>query len=94
MAARTNGGVVLCPKCKVPMIYTMEAEKSGTERRITRYYRCPVCGTKIIVEKLVVRIVDGHYKVYKVNAANKVIYGQQQARRRTSPRRTARASTR
>ncbi len=94
MEARTNGKVVLCPKCKVPMIYTMEAEKSGTERRITRYYKCPVCGTKIIVEKLVVRIVDGHYKVYKIDPANKIIYGQQPVRRKTIPKRASKPSTR
>ncbi len=94
MEARTNGSIVLCPRCKVPMIYTMEAEKSGAERRITRYYKCPVCGTKIIVEKLVVRIVDGHYKVYKINTANRVIYGQQPGRHKTGPRRRAvKAST-
>jgi uncharacterized protein YbaR (Trm112 family) len=89
--AKINNGedIVLCPKCKVPMVYLMEAEKSGSEKRITRYYKCPVCGTKIITEKLIVRVIDGHYKILRINTNGKIIYGRQ-AKTRANPRKKAR----
>ncbi len=83
-----NGrNIVICPKCKVPMIYLMEAEKSGSERRITRYYKCPVCGTKIVVERLIVRLVDGHYKIYRVNTGNQIIYSRAKIKQKIPTRR-------
>lgn len=45
---------VLCPKCKVGMDYMSEVEK-GDEVRISRFYRCPVCGFRVLDERIVVR---------------------------------------
>ncbi len=68
---------MLCPKCKVPMVYMMEAEKNSTGRRITRYYRCPVCGTKVIVEKLLIKPVNGKLRIYDLmNGSQEIVYGR------------------
>ena len=47
---------VLCPRCRVPMDYVSESERMGSERRITRYYVCPACRTKMLDERIVVRV--------------------------------------
>ncbi len=46
---------VLCPRCRIPMDYVSESERMGNERRITRYYVCPACRTKVLDERIVVR---------------------------------------
>ncbi|AFZ70276.1 hypothetical protein Calag_0512 [Caldisphaera lagunensis DSM 15908] len=50
---------ILCPRCKVPMDYLSETEKTsnnnGRSTKITRYYRCPVCGRRIIDEVLIIK---------------------------------------
>ncbi|MCE4601587.1 MAG: hypothetical protein F7C08_01845 [Desulfurococcales archaeon] len=47
----SNGKVVLCPRCRIPMEYTLETEKSSNgHRRLIRYYKCPACGTQITDE--------------------------------------------
>jgi hypothetical protein len=37
------------------MDYVMEAEKVGGERRLTRYYQCPACRTKILDERITIK---------------------------------------
>ncbi|NOZ31331.1 MAG: hypothetical protein GXO68_05240 [Crenarchaeota archaeon] len=87
MAGGNGASAVLCPRCKVPMIYLMEAEKSSNERRITRYYRCPACGTKVVVERLLVRIVDGKIRIYNMLTKDReVIYARPQPRPRRGRR--------
>ncbi len=81
--------VVLCPRCKVPMVYMIESEKSGSERRITRYYRCPVCGTKIIAERFLVRIINSHYKIFRLNGGGQVIYAKASTKSSNSRHRKA-----
>ncbi len=77
---RINGQdtVPICPICKVPMLYLTEKEKkSSGEIRITRFYRCPVCGTKIIDEKLLLRPVNGSIVVYSLlNGERQIIYSR------------------
>ncbi|MEB3759719.1 MAG: hypothetical protein GSR72_07280 [Desulfurococcales archaeon] len=67
-----------CPICKVPMMYLMEKEKkSSGEIRITRFYRCPVCGTKIIDERLLLKPVNGSIVVYSLsNGERQIIYSR------------------
>ncbi len=51
---------VLCPRCKVPMNYYSRTEKTskasgGSEIKVTRFFKCPVCGKVVIDEELVLR---------------------------------------
>lgn len=51
---------VLCPRCKVPMNYYSRTEKTskasgGSEVKVTRFFKCPVCGKVIVDEELVLR---------------------------------------
>jgi len=51
---------VLCPRCRVPMNYYSRTEKSSrssgsTEIKVTRFYKCPVCGRTVIDEELLLR---------------------------------------
>lgn len=88
MTAVNGSDKILCPRCKVPMSYLMEAEKNSREKRITRYYRCPACGTKVIVERLLVRIVDGRIKIYNMMAGDReIIYAKPQQRARRGRKR-------
>lgn len=87
MAGGNGARPVLCPRCKVPMVYMMEAEKNSSGRRITRYYKCPACGTKIIVEKLLVKYVDGKVKIYNLMVKDKeIVYARPQTRQRRERR--------
>jgi len=82
----TNNGyaTILCPRCKVPMDYLSETEKSisGNRRvtKITRYYKCPVCGRRILDEVLIIRngensiIIESH-----TNGARKILKRQMTA---------------
>ncbi len=83
---KVRDGEVLCPRCKVPMDYLIELEKLASgERRITRYYRCPVCGTRIIDEKYAVRFEDGRIVITSLlNGQPRIILSRppRQARRR------------
>ncbi|MEB3816970.1 MAG: hypothetical protein LRS46_03410 [Desulfurococcales archaeon] len=54
---------VLCPRCHVPMSYIQESERRGVERRIERYYRCPICGLKIVDEILRVIKINGSIRL-------------------------------
>ncbi len=59
-----SSGRLLCPVCRIPMDYAMETEKnSNGERRITRYYKCPACGSRIIDEQLLVKTEGSMVKV-------------------------------
>ncbi|MCE4608129.1 MAG: hypothetical protein F7B61_04125 [Caldisphaeraceae archaeon] len=72
---------ILCPRCKVPMDYLSETEKSisGNRRvtKITRYYKCPVCGRRILDEVLTIKnngdgiIIESH-----TNGARKILKRQ------------------
>jgi uncharacterized protein YbaR (Trm112 family) len=72
---------ILCPRCKVPMDYLSETEKesnsNGKSIKITRYYKCPVCGRRIIDETLIIRddgtntIIESH-----TNGARKLLEKQ------------------
>ncbi len=51
---------VLCPRCRVPMNYYSRTEKTsrasgGTEIKVTRFFKCPVCGKVIVDEEIVLR---------------------------------------
>jgi DNA-directed RNA polymerase subunit RPC12/RpoP len=84
-----------CPKCGALMAYLVEKEKNGKgEIRITRYYRCPVCGTKVIDERILVKPVDGKIQVFSLtNGKRQIIYSVRKplrvirSRRGTHPRR-------
>ncbi|MDT7861416.1 MAG: hypothetical protein RRA45_04290 [Saccharolobus sp.] len=40
---------VTCPKCKIKMDFIAESESTDGVKKIIRYYyRCPVCGTRIL----------------------------------------------
>ncbi|WP_338600250.1 hypothetical protein V6M85_11595 [Sulfolobus tengchongensis] len=40
---------VICPKCKIKMDFIAESESTdGTRKVIRYYYRCPVCGSRIL----------------------------------------------
>ena len=78
-------GRVLCPTCKIPMVYMSEAERVGGETRITRYYICPACKRKIVDEKIIVtrngdkivlKVID-----YRIDARPAVAQVRQQASR-------------
>ena len=83
---QVRNGEVLCPRCRVPMDYLIELEKLASgERRITRYYKCPVCGTRIIDEKYSIRLVDGRIVITSLlNGQPRIILSRptRQARRR------------
>lgn len=72
-----NNGVVLCPRCKIPMDYVMEAEKVGGERRLTRYYQCPACRTKILDERITVKANTKYILItildYSLNGSRPII---------------------
>jgi len=81
---------ILCPRCKVVMEYLIEVEKLASgERRVTRYYRCPVCGTKIIDEKYAIRPENGMIRIISLtNGEKRVIMARPAQRRRPArPRR-------
>ncbi len=61
----TNGSFkMICPKCGAEMEYIIEKERLGNgETRIRTYYRCPVCGTIIVDQKIFLERVDGYIKV-------------------------------
>jgi len=86
-----NGRVVLCPYCKVPMEYHSEVERTGERRRVSRYYRCPVCGAKIVDDVFEVRrapdgsLIIRHY----VNGVGAVVGGRPRRPRRAGARRLA-----
>lgn len=65
-------GLILCPRCKIPMEYVSVTEKSSSGAKILRYYRCPACHTRLIDERIDVVRVDGGYRV-KVVADGKTI---------------------
>lgn len=85
------GKGVLCPVCGSEMDYVIEVEKTGSVRRITRYYRCPACGTKIIDEKFEVRLEEDKIIVRSlINGAKPVIKGRRPRRRHPGARALAR----
>jgi len=43
-----NRDSVICPKCHTIMEFSMEAETfGGGIKKVTTFYRCPVCGYRI-----------------------------------------------
>ncbi len=40
-------GIVLCPRCKIPMVLNIESTISTDSIRITYSYRCKNCGYKM-----------------------------------------------
>ena len=75
-------GVVLCPRCKIPMEYVSVTEKGSEGARILRYYRCPACHTRLIDERIDVVRVDGGFKVRIVVDGKTVISVARPARKR------------
>lgn len=74
---------VLCPRCKAPMAYIQEIERVGDERRITRYYKCPACGTKILDEVIRIYRVNGSVVIMvEQNGHGKIIQPQRIRRHR------------
>ena len=51
---RVNGHV-LCPRCKIPMYYGSEKVRDSNGVRITRYYQCPACKSKLVDERIEVK---------------------------------------
>ena len=80
--------IVSCPKCGAPMIYHAEKEKNSRgETRITKYFRCPVCGTKIIDEKLLIKPVNGSLKILDLTGEGPtIIPGVRRVRKTRRPR--------
>ncbi len=78
-----------CPKCGATMTFLVEKERSNGTTKVTRYYKCPVCGTKVIFEQFLVRRVDGVIRItWLTNGNPKIIYGT--LRRAPRPRKNAR----
>lgn len=41
--------IMICPKCRIRMDFIAESESSDGVSKIVRYYyRCPVCGNRIL----------------------------------------------
>jgi len=77
----------ICPICKTPMAYIQESEAIGGEKRLTRYYKCPACGAKIVDEVLRVVRVNGEVRIIiEQNGSGKLIRPQRAPRRRLPPR--------
>ncbi len=53
----------LCPKCKTPLVLTIESEYIGSERRITYKYRCNACNYKVVLERVILRKVNGYLRL-------------------------------
>jgi len=80
-------GVVLCPRCKIPMEYVSVTEKSSSSVKVLRYYRCPSCHTRVIDERIDIVKSDGGYKVRIVVDGKTVIsVARPQKRRRLGGR--------
>jgi len=45
---------VLCPRCKMSMDYISEVERGG-EIRISIFYRCPLCGFRVLDERVTIK---------------------------------------
>jgi len=45
---------ILCLRCKTSMEYVSEVER-GSEVRISRFYRCPLCGFRILDERVTIK---------------------------------------
>ena len=45
---------ILCLRCKTSMDYMSEVERGG-EVRVSRFYRCPVCGFRVLDERVTIR---------------------------------------
>ncbi|MCE4610790.1 MAG: hypothetical protein F7B17_02325 [Desulfurococcales archaeon] len=52
---RINGHV-LCPRCRIPMYYGSEKVRDSNGTRITRYYQCPACKSKLVDERIEVKV--------------------------------------
>ena len=51
-----NRNVVLCPRCKSPLMLSVEAEKKEKREIFIRYlYICTSCGYRDIVDQIVMR---------------------------------------
>ena len=80
------------------MVYLVAKERNGKgETRITRYYKCPVCGTKVVSEKLLLKPYDGKIQVFTLlNGKKQIIYASRRVPvktgrpRRSQPRRPSR----
>ncbi|MCE4628316.1 MAG: hypothetical protein F7C34_04120 [Desulfurococcales archaeon] len=84
-----------CPKCGAPMAYLVEKEKNGSGIiKITRYYRCPACGTKVIDEQLLIEPSNGVLKIIRLDIKRKIIYSNNTARRRRHSDRSHTRNTR
>ena len=82
-------GVPRCPKCGSPMVYLVERERNTRgETRVTRYFRCPVCGTKVIDQQLLIKSENGTIRIISlINGSRRIVVG---VRRAARPRRRAR----
>ncbi len=49
-------GYVICPRCRVPMYYGSERVKDSSGVTVTRFYQCPACRSKLVDEKMVVKL--------------------------------------
>jgi len=82
----SNGKMVLCPQCKIPMEYTLETEKSSNgSRRLVRYYKCYVCGSRIIDETIQIEYNGSDKILVKINDTQRVYI-----KKMVSPRRNRR----
>ncbi len=68
---------VLCPRCKVPMNFYSRTERTsksdGLEIKVTRYFKCPVCGRSIVDEVLEAKVTsDGLRVTSKHNGLEKL----------------------
>jgi predicted RNA-binding Zn-ribbon protein involved in translation (DUF1610 family) len=81
----TNGSTkMICPKCGAEMDYIIEKEKLGNgEIRIRTYYKCPVCGTMVLDQKIIIERIDGYVKALIENESQVIV------RRRNSPKKVS-----
>ena len=86
---------VLCPHCKIAMEYVTETERLGGVVRITRYYRCPACGTKLLDQKVTVKRDAGAILVSVTSYdGKKPVIAVARPRRSVKPARLARMARR
>jgi uncharacterized Zn finger protein len=79
----TNGSPnrMLCPKCGSEMEYIIEKERLGNgEIKIRMYYKCPVCGTIILDQKITLKKTDGKIEAL-IEDADQVLFKRKNVRK-------------
>ncbi len=64
---------VVCPRCGSRMMYMIEVEM-GNSRTVNYYYRCPVCGYKLVDLRIVVRRSDRGVELESMEPKHRLVY--------------------